>query len=137
MRSGESTKIAGGKESLCHQRIELATKSSSKPQAFWVYLIGRAGEACSADEPTISAEMPDEALVVATNLAQPCEVEMSIGMRRVEFYATLISRFGSIVAFKLFEYDRAIEVQQRVLGKVLKRIFKNGQCFIAARLCLA
>jgi hypothetical protein len=35
MRSGESTKIAGGKESLCHQRIELATKSSSKPQAFW------------------------------------------------------------------------------------------------------
>jgi hypothetical protein len=55
--------------------------------------------------------MSDEALLVATNLAQPCEVEMSIGMRRVEFYASLIGRFGSIVAFKLFEDDRPIEVQ--------------------------
>lgn len=77
----------------CSETHELAAKSSS------------------ADEPTISAEMPDETLFVATNLAQPGKVKVSVCMRRVEFYASLIGCRRSVIAFQLFENDRAVEVQ--------------------------
>jgi hypothetical protein len=55
--------------------------------------------------------MSDEALLVATNLAQPCEVEMSIGMRRVKFETSLVGLLRSVITLQLFENDRPIEVQ--------------------------
>jgi hypothetical protein len=63
------------------------------------------------DEPSICAEMPDKALLVAANLAQPGEVEMSVSMRRVKVDASLIGRFRSVIAFQFFENHRPVEVQ--------------------------
>ena len=63
------------------------------------------------DEPSISTEMPDETLLVAANLAQPGEIEMSVSMRRVKVDASLIGRFRSVIAFQFFENHRPVEVQ--------------------------
>jgi hypothetical protein len=55
--------------------------------------------------------MPHEALLVAANLAQPGEVEMSIGMRRFKFETSLVGLLRSVITLQFFEYDRPIEVQ--------------------------
>lgn len=65
----------------------------------------------SANQPTISTEVPDESLFVAANLAQPGKVEVSVGMCRVKFYASLIGCCRGVIAFQFVENYRAVEVQ--------------------------
>jgi hypothetical protein len=59
-------------------------------------------------QPAISIQAPDETLFVTANLAQPCAVEVSVGMRRVKLYASLIGRLRTVITFQLFENDRAV-----------------------------
>jgi hypothetical protein len=70
-----------------------------------------AGRPESANQPTISTEMPDQSLFVSANLAQSGKVEVSIGMGRVKFYALLIGHFGSVIALQFFENDCTVKVQ--------------------------
>lgn len=91
----------------------------------------------STGQPAIGTQVSNEALYVAANLAQAGEVEVSIGMHWVKFYATLVGRGGRVISLQLFKDDRTVEVKQCVIGEVMKCVVENGQRIIAARLQLA
>ena len=88
-------------------------------------------------ESSISTEVPNQTLLVAPYFAQPGEIEVSIGMSRVKLDASLVRRRSSIKVLEFFQGDGAIEVQQRVIGKVLQRLVKNRQRLFTPRFSLA
>ena len=53
-------------------------------------------------------------------------------MRRVRFYAPLVGGRRGVIALRFLKDDRAVEVKQRVIGKVLKCVVENGQRVFAA-----
>src|ERR1700741_1272567 len=80
---------------------------------------GRGRKPRSTDEPAIRAEMPQEPLPVAAYLAEPGKVEMRVGVVGVELEASLIAFHRCPVAFQILQSDSAIEMQQRIVGKML------------------
>lgn len=77
--------------------------------------------------------MTDEPLLVTANLAQACEVEVTVGMRRVNFYAPLVRGHGRVISLQFFKDNCSVKVKQRVIGEVFECVIENGQRVITAR----